>query len=224
MAAIDLSAQPPAVSEPAPSTVHAMPPPDPTLAWRAAFSADGASLRYAARAGHDLVLYDQRGAGGSADNEPQGWERRAADLWAVADAAGVERAVLYGVFDAGHTIAHAAALQPGRVLGLIFNRVPLAFAGAPGDSGTVPLAELERWFPHDPAAPLGDPLALMAALGINEADATALIDAWRPTVTPEALAAQETLLRAADLRPLLPALRAPALFVAPKRRPALQRW
>src|SRR5581483_4779613 len=186
MAAIDLSAQPPAVSEPAPSTVHAMPPPDPTLAWRAAFSADGASLRYAERAGHgiavvsplsqgttlaglerafgqrsfldaagaghQLVLYDQRGAGGSADNEPQGWERRAADLWAVADAAGVERAVLYGVFDAGHTIAHAAALQPGRVLGLIFNRVPLAFAGAPGDSATVALTELERWFRHDPAA------------------------------------------------------------------------
>lgn len=259
MTAIDLSAHPATVQEPAPSAAHSLPPrPDPPLDCRAAFTADGSSLRFteraghgiavvgplsqgttiaglehafgqraflnAAGAGHQLVLYDQRGAGGSAGTGPQSWERRAADLWAVADAAGVERAVLYGVFDAGHTIAHAAALQPGRVLGLIFNRVPLAFAGEPGDSATVPLAELERWFRHDAAAPSGDPLALMAALGINEADAAALIDAWRPTVTAEALAAQEALFRAADLRPLLPALTAPALFIAPKRRPALQRW
>lgn len=178
----------------------------------------------AAGAGHQLVLYDQRGAGGSADAGPQSWERRAADLWAVADAAGVERAVLYGVFDGGHTIAHAAAQQPDRLLGLIFNRVPLAFTGEPGDTATVPLAELERWFRAGPTAPFGDPLALMAALGINEADATALIDAWSPTVTPAALAVQETLFHAADLRPLLPTLTAPALFIAPQRRPAMQRW
>ncbi len=175
-------------------------------------------------AGHQLVLYDQRGAGGSIDADLQSWERRAADLWAVADAAGVERAVLYGVFDAGHTIAQAAALQPGRVLGLIFNRVPLSFDGQPGDASAVQAAELDGWFRRGANAPCGDPLTLMAAFGINEADAAELIHAWQPTITPEALAAQEALFRAANLRGLLPVLTAPAMFIAPNRRPAIQRW
>ncbi|HLZ69903.1 MAG TPA: universal stress protein [Dehalococcoidia bacterium] len=178
----------------------------------------------AAGAGHQLLLYDQRGAGGSPDDAPQSWERRASDLWAVADAAGVERAVLYGVFDAGHTIAHAAAQQPGRVLGLIFNRVPLAFAGEPGDTSAVCVDDLNAWFARGAEAPLGDPLAVMAALGINEHDAAELTHEWQPTVTPAALAAQEALFRAAGLAELLPGLKAPALVIAPKRRPAMQRW
>ena len=49
---------------------------------------------HAIGAGHQLVAYDQRGAGATPDDDEQDWAGRAADLWAVADAAGVERAVL----------------------------------------------------------------------------------------------------------------------------------
>src|SRR5207248_9333072 len=79
--------------------------------------------------GFDLLTYDQRGSGQSSDaGAALDWEQLGADRWRVADAAGIERAVLYGVADAGYTITHAAALQPGRVLGMIFNLVNPKFA------------------------------------------------------------------------------------------------
>jgi nucleotide-binding universal stress UspA family protein/pimeloyl-ACP methyl ester carboxylesterase len=173
--------------------------------------------------GHQLVLYDQRGAGDSAEaGPPASWEQRARDLWAVADAAGVERAVLYGVFDAGHTIAHAAALQPDRVLGLIFNRVPVCFGAT--CAGGVSSAELTRWLSHDPAAPHAGALAMMEAIGIASHDAEVLVAGWERALLAENASAQAELLRNADLRALLPSLDLPALVLAPARRPLLTGW
>jgi pimeloyl-ACP methyl ester carboxylesterase len=176
-------------------------------------------------AGFQLVLYDQRGAGDSAGaGPPANWAERGADLWAVADVAGIERAVLYGVFDGGHTIAHAAAQQPERVLGLIFNFVPpVLVATAAGQPG-LPAAAIESWLCPDAAHPGGQAGLLLRALGINEPDADALEDAWIRLVTPELAAAHEHLLRDGDLRSLLPSLAAPALVIEPHRRALFQGW
>lgn len=179
----------------------------------------------AVSAGHELVSFDQRGVGASTSaGVSESWDQRATDLWTVADAAGIERAVLYGVGDAGHTIAHAALQQPERVLGLIFNRVPPCFSAAPGDQAGVQAQTVAGWFATDAAHPVGRPLALMETIGIAPADAGPLAAVWQSTGTPEAMQAEATLLREADLRPLLPAISAPALVIAPKSRPVAGVW
>jgi pimeloyl-ACP methyl ester carboxylesterase/nucleotide-binding universal stress UspA family protein len=175
-------------------------------------------------AGYQLVLYDQRGAGASAAaGGPASWEQRAEDLWAVADAAGVERAVLYGVFDAGHTIARAAALHPKRVLGLIFNCVPVCFVDDAPGSGGVAAADLGRWF-QNPRGTRAGIAALLDALGIGEGDTAMLAEEWERPANAQSMAAHEALLRSADLRPLLPRLEMPALVAAPARRRLLGGW
>jgi nucleotide-binding universal stress UspA family protein/pimeloyl-ACP methyl ester carboxylesterase len=185
-------------------------------------------------AGHQLVWYDQRGAG-SSDGTPESWEQRAADLWDVADAAGIERAVLYGVFDAGVTVAHAALQRPDRVLGLIFNRVPASFCAATGDASGVPAAAVSSWFGTGGAA------VAMARYGIVGADAETLACAWdeaaaaraaevaptrRATMAGQCVGADSSarLLRDADLRPLLGQIAVPALVIAPKRRTQMAAW
>ncbi|MHB8575857.1 MAG: alpha/beta fold hydrolase, partial [Dehalococcoidia bacterium] len=176
-------------------------------------------------AGRQLVYFDQRGSGGSAAaGVPCDWEQRASDLWAVADAAGVERAVLYGVFDAGATIACAAAQQPERVLGLIFNRVPAYFAAPADDADGSPAASLPDWFAVNAGTPHGQALKLMDAVAIPPADAETLVRVWEETARPDVIARHEQLLAAADLRPLLPGLTVPALVLASKRRPTLAAW
>jgi nucleotide-binding universal stress UspA family protein len=176
-------------------------------------------------AGHLLVSYDQRGSGASASaGVARSWEARGADLWAVADAAGIERAVLYGVGDAGHTIAWAALQQPDRVLGLIFNRTPVSFSVQPGDASGVQAAASGTWFTTDATHPLGKPNALMESIGITHEEALVLAQAWARDANPEAAAAEAELLQTADLRPILPRLDMAALIIAPKTRPWLGAW
>src|SRR5579884_1406413 len=176
-------------------------------------------------AGHQLVIYDQRGAGASYEaGAPLSWEQRAEDLWAVADAAGVERAVLYGVFDGGHTVLHAASLRPERVLGLILNRAPVRFGTEPGAADGVAAAELDLWFGPGAEQPRAGLLAMMDAVGINAHDAAALVEGWTPTVDARTAAALADLLRQADVRALLPQIEAPALVLASSHRRALLGW
>ena len=176
-------------------------------------------------AGHLLASYDQRGMGRSAEaGVSKSWEERGADLWAVADAAGIERAVLYGVGDGGHTIAWAALQQPERVLGLIFNRVPPCFNATPGENVGVPRELMEAWFSIDATHPFGRPHALMEAIGITHDEALTLAREWMREAHPNAVLAEAELLRIADLRPILPRLQAPALILAPKARPTLGAW
>ena len=164
-------------------------------------------------AGHRLICYDQRGSGGSsATPPPEDWEARAADVWAVADSLGIERAVLYGVFDAGHTVVRAALQEPDRVLGIILNFVPRDFAAAgPGH------ADLARWFPADATEVEERTNELMLALGIDADDAHALTESFAATVSANDLVVLRRLVRAAALEPGLPALTAPALLLEPRR-------
>ncbi|HYM14141.1 MAG TPA: universal stress protein [Dehalococcoidia bacterium] len=178
---------------------------------------------HAMAAGSYLVTYDQRGAGASAAaGPPASWEERGDDLWRVADAAGVERAVLYGVADAGHTVVHAAIQQPDRVLAIIFNFVPPSFSAATPVEGV--LAErAQGWFGGD-GEPRRDAVAMMQAFGIAESDAAHLIDAWQATVTSASLEATRRLLASADIRPLLPRLTQPTLVLEPQRTTMFRGW
>src|SRR5882757_8291281 len=70
------------------------------------------------RAGHRVVAYDARGHGASSPApapDAYGYEELTADLAAVLDALGIERAVLAGASMGAHTILRLALDAPERV-------------------------------------------------------------------------------------------------------------
>jgi pimeloyl-ACP methyl ester carboxylesterase len=74
------------------------------------------------RGGHRVVLYDARGHGRSQPApaaDAYRYEDLAADLVAVLDALGIERAVLAGASMGAHTALHLALRTPERVAGLV---------------------------------------------------------------------------------------------------------
>jgi pimeloyl-ACP methyl ester carboxylesterase len=74
------------------------------------------------RSGHRVVLYDARGHGRSGpapDPESYTYEDLAADLGAVLDDRGIDRAVLAGASMGAHTILRFALDHPERVAGLV---------------------------------------------------------------------------------------------------------
>jgi pimeloyl-ACP methyl ester carboxylesterase/nucleotide-binding universal stress UspA family protein len=175
-------------------------------------------------AGFDLVTYDQRGSGQSRDaGAALDWEQLGADLWRVADAAGIERAVLYGVADAGYTIAHAAALQPGRVLGMIFNAVTPKFA--PDAEHPRPSPDrITRWLDDPSDGSVNDPAPMLEDFGVDASDARALAIAWRANSSTEAVQRRGALILRADIREILPDIKAPALVMQPPRREIVRGW
>jgi len=175
--------------------------------------------------GFDLITYDQRGSGRSRmAGASTDWEELGADLWRVADAAGVERAVLYGVADAGYTIAHAAALQPDRVLGVIFNFVPPKFVSDELSSSGLPRDATERWFEPPSDGTAGSPLQMLEDFGVDEEDARALADQWQASSSPEAAQRRRELISRADIRELLSMIDRPALIIQPRRRELFRGW
>ena len=195
-----------------------------TLAGLARTASQRAFLT-AVGAGHQFVLYDQRGIGASRTaGLPQSWEQRGEDLWAVADAAGIERAVLYSTFDSGYTVAQAALRAPDRVLGLIFNFVPPVFAARADCPHGLPPDVIEQAYGSRAQADHGRQVLAMRALGINESDAQILVAEWERSADAAVLDRLQALLRGADLRPLAPAIRAPALVIEPRRRALIAGW
>src|SRR4051794_3721776 len=74
------------------------------------------------RSGHRVVAYDARAHGRSdpaRTPDDYGYERLAADLLAVLDDRGIERAVLAGASMGAHTLTRFALGHPGRVAGLV---------------------------------------------------------------------------------------------------------
>ena len=73
------------------------------------------------RAGHRVIAYDARGHGRSAsaqDPHAYGYDHLAADLAAVLDTLGLERAILAGASMGAHTAVRFALRHPERVAGL----------------------------------------------------------------------------------------------------------
>ncbi len=74
------------------------------------------------RSGHQVIAYDARGHGRSdraPDPDAYGYEQLGADLEAVLDWAGIERAVFAGASMGAHTILWLALNRPERVGGLV---------------------------------------------------------------------------------------------------------
>jgi pimeloyl-ACP methyl ester carboxylesterase len=154
------------------------------------------------RAGHRVLAYDARGHGRSdpAPDRAYGYGQLAADLLAVLDAAGIERAVLAGASMGAHTAIHFALEHRARVLALGII-TPAFEPSRPADA-----EELERW----------DALARGLREGgvdgfVRAYDLAAVPEVWRATV--------ETVLRQRLAAHEHPEAVADALEVVPRSRP-----
>lgn len=89
------------------------------------------------RGGHRVVMYDARGHGRSRPGDGYGYDALAADLLAVLDDRGVERAVLAGASMGAHTLIRVALEHPERAAALV--AITPAFDPDEGERG------YERW-------------------------------------------------------------------------------
>src|SRR5947209_18231347 len=125
------------------------------------------------RGGHRVIAYDARGHGTSSpaeSPEAYGYDALGADLEAVLDHAGVERAVLAGVSMGAHTLIWLALNRPHRVAGLVV--ITPAFAGGDDDP-----QRLVRWDALSDGLRQGGIDGFLAAYGEPQVP-----ERWRETV------------------------------------------
>lgn len=155
------------------------------------------------RAGHRVVAYDARGHGESTGSDDPGayaYSDLAADLDAVLDDRGIERAVLVGASMGAHTALRLALAAPGRVAGLVVV-TPAYDETAFGDA-----ASLARW------DALSDGLRTGGIDGFVRAyDVSGAPERWRDTL--------ETVLRQRLATHAHPDAVADALRATPRSRP-----
>jgi pimeloyl-ACP methyl ester carboxylesterase len=126
------------------------------------------------RGGHRVVAYDARGHGRSGPApgpEAYGYDVLAADLLAVLDDRGIDRAVVAGASMGAHTLLRVALEHPERVAGAVI--VTPAFDPEAEDGGHA----LERWDRLADGLRSGGVEGFVAAYGIE-----AVPEAWRDTV------------------------------------------
>ena len=124
------------------------------------------------RGGHRVIAYDARGHGASSPaptSDDYGYEELCADLLAVLDERGVERAVLAGASMGAHTIVRLALDHGDRVAGLVL--ITPAYTPEGGDS------DLERWDALARGLREGGVEGFVAAYGDPDVP-----DAWRETI------------------------------------------
>jgi pimeloyl-ACP methyl ester carboxylesterase len=89
------------------------------------------------RGGHRVIAYDARGHGRSAPADGYGYDELAADLLAVLDDRGIDRAVLAGASMGAHTLVRFALERPERAAALVII--------TPAYDPDTPERDLERW-------------------------------------------------------------------------------
>ena len=150
------------------------------------------------RGGHRVVSYDARGHGRSGPADEYGYEALAADLLAVLDDRGIERAVLAGASMGAHTIVRLALDHGDRIAGLVLITPAYTPAGQDDD--------LERWDALADGLRAGGVEGFVAAYGDP-----GVPDAWRATifkVLRQRLAAHERPEAVADALHAVPRSRA----------------
>ena len=166
-----------------------------------------------------LILYDKPGTGLS-DPIPHlpTLEERGADIEAVLDAAGSERAVLFGVSEGGPTAVLLAATRPERIVSLIlYGTFAVLAPGAPdaysADVGERGRAEEEQM--RDAIDNWGDgaKLARVFAPSLGEGQARIWGTFARAAASPRMAAALIRTVMQIDVREVLAAVRVPTLVL-----------
>ena len=164
-----------------------------------------------------FVHYDKRGQGMSDRvTEVPTLEQRAADLRAVMDAEGIERAVVGGISEGGATAALFAAMHPERTTGVVVFGAYARVLEAPDYPGISPDAYqglMDAW-----ASRWGTPETLTVRLMAPENVGDAGFRDWvhrfeRQSSTPSGLRAQLEWIRDLDVRSVLPVIDVPTLVM-----------
>ena len=167
-----------------------------------------------------LILFDKRGTGLSdrvAGGRPPTIEERTDDIRAVLDAAGSERAALFGISEGGNMAVVFAASQPRRTTALVTYSVFAKRVWSPDYPWAPTPEQRERW------------LTLMEARWGGDVDLRELIPSaaddpqtkeWfarlaRHSVSPSAAMALGRMNTDIDIRAVLPTLRVPTLMFHP---------
>ena len=171
-----------------------------------------------------VISFDKRGIGLSdpvqVDRLPF-LEEWMSDVRAVMDAAGVERAVLFGANEGSMMAALFAATYPERVSSLVLANATARPAWAPDNPSGVPPEVIEAIVNSVDQA-WGEGLT-MAAVNPSIAGDDRAVQAWgrflRLAASPAVAAAVIRMIFELDVRPVLPTIRVPTLVVS--RRDAL---
>lgn len=166
-----------------------------------------------------LIMFDRRGSGASdpISNEvlPQ-WEEWADDVRAVLDAAGSERAALYGSADAGPTAMLFAATEPERTQALILMTTSARFMtdsdyplGLSPDVVDQALATLEEIWGTEAFADFG----AGGDIGVDEGFRRWFAKSNRAAYSPRAAIAYLRASQRIDVRAVLSSIRVPTLIL-----------
>jgi class 3 adenylate cyclase len=177
-----------------------------------------------------LIAFDKRGMGLS-DRDAGAYtlENIADDALAVLDAVGVERAAVFGMSEGGPAATMLAAAHPDRVSAMVQYATYARLSRAPDYPEGVPVEAL-REFWRGMRENWGDPSSIRLWAPSHARD-VGLRDWWarmlRSGLSPSGARAIGEMYEHLDVRPLLPAVRAPTLVLYrsgdPVVRPELSR-
>ncbi|QIE54043.1 alpha/beta fold hydrolase [Pikeienuella piscinae] len=182
--------------------------------WRTPF----AGLLTTLTRGRRLIRFDQRGNGLSDRTVPElSVERFVDDLEAVFDAAGVERAPVFGLSQGAATAAAFAARHPERVSALIC----LGGFAQGGHVRSEPrhaefvaaLDAMARTGWDDSYPSIRDHFARIISPGASAEDHRVLAEAMREMITAESFGRFRDVIGHLDVTAILPAIRCPALLL-----------
>ncbi len=163
-----------------------------------------------------LIAFDKRGMGLS-DRDAGAYtlENIADDAIAVLDAVGIERAAVFGMSEGGPAATMLAAAHPGRVSAMVQYATYARLSRTPDNPHGVPVDAL-RTFWHGMLANWGDPGSIQVWAPSHARDVE-LREWWarmlRSGVSPGGARAIGEMYEHVDVRPLLPAVRAPTLVL-----------
>ena len=165
-----------------------------------------------------LIRFDKRGTGMSdRPSSPATIEERTDDIRAVMDAAGSERAFVFGTSEGGSMACVFAATYPERTSGLILwgtQATWIRTADYPwGVTMEEALAEIEDLAEHGMTDRYLFGAGAGAGSSLSEEDREPIRRWWRAATTPGALADLERMNLGVDIRGVLPSIHVPTLVM-----------
>jgi class 3 adenylate cyclase len=166
-----------------------------------------------------VIMWDKRGTGLSERLPPDRLptlEERMDDMRVVLDAAGSERAAVFGLSEGGSLSATFAASHPDRTTGLIvMGGFPRLLYDVDYEFGTTP--EEAEYFNEQVGSTWGDNAWLLNLWAPSVADDPVAQDHWNRMLvlggTPATAIAWLRMVQATDVRDILPAIRVPTLVM-----------
>ncbi len=165
-----------------------------------------------------LIRFDKRGTGMSdRPSGPATLEERTDDIRAVMDAAGSERAFVFGTSEGGSMACVFAATYPERTSGLILWGTQATWIRSDdypwGVSMEEALAEIEDLAEHGITDTYLFGPGMGEDTGMSDEEKERIRRLWRSATTPGALAALERMNLDLDIRGVLPSIHVPTLVM-----------